>query len=519
MAAFTIRDPLLPEIFALHGKWRPHREAAVFGGERLTWGQLAKRTDQVAFAMAASGLQIGDRAAILMGNGAPMLETLLGGMRAGVATAAINLSVTDPAAAAMIRDCGAKAIFCTPDQAVRIDASAELAEATAGLLRIACGGPRAGWFHYAHWRDCHPSAPLRRIPPAAPLNIIYSSGTTGLPKGIVHTQQGRRDWASDLAVALRYHGAARTLITIGLYSNISWVSLLCTLMAGGCVVVEDKFDAHEFWRIVARERITHASMVPVQYQRILETDPGEGADIASIDAMMSCGSPLWPDLKKALFHRFGPRVIELYGLTEGVITTLDPEDAEGRLASVGRPLIGTDIRIVDDAGAECPAGVPGEIVATGRIVMPGYHNRPEATEEATWTAPDGQRWLRTGDIGRLDQEGFLYIVDRKKDMILSGGQNIYPQDIEAVLVQHPALREAAVIPARSERWGETPLALVVPKDDAALDLAELREWANSRLGKQQRVADVLAIGELPRNPNGKILKRQLRDQFADRSYA
>jgi long-chain acyl-CoA synthetase len=157
----------------------------------------------------------------------------------------------------------------------------------------------------------------------------------------------------------------------------------------------------------------------------------------------------------------------------------------------------------------------GEIVGYGRLVMEGYHNRPDATQEATWVDPEGRRWLRTGDIGRIDAEGFLYIVDRKKDMILSGGQNVYPADIEAVMHAHPDVVEVAVIGVPSDRWGETPLAIVVTRQDAAVDPLGLVEWTNRQVGRQQRIAKAVLVDSLPRNPNGKILKRELRAQYVN----
>jgi len=516
MTHYSLSDPLLPDILQLHGTWRSGRDAVICGSERLDWGTFNGRLNQVANASLLAGLKQGDRAIVLMKNGTEMLDVLFGLMKAGVTSVPVNLSVSNEAIAGMIKDADAKAVFCTADQAQRIDDHAELSVAAAELLKISTGDVN-GWENYADWRaGAKKTKPDIRIEPDTPLNIIYSSGTTGVPKGIVHTQRGRRDWAGDLAIALRYHGAARTLITIGMYSNISWVSMLCTALAGGTLVIETGFDADRFWSVAEEERITHSSMVPLQLDKILAADPG-AAHTTQVQAIMSAGSPLYPDLKKQLLARFGPTIIELYGLTEGVITTLDPEVAGDRLASAGQPLLGTDIKIVGDDDVELSQGKPGEIVATGRIVMPGYWNRPEATRDASWIAPDGSVWLRTGDIGRVDEEGYLYIVDRKKDMILSGGQNIYPQDIEARLVTHAAISEAAVIGAHSEKWGETPIGLVVLS--AAAEPDALRAWCNEGLGKQQRLAEVLIIDELPRNPNGKILKRELRQQFKDRTYA
>lgn len=515
MTHYSIPQTLLPDVFRLHGQWRPTREAMICGDTRYDWRTFNNRMNQVANATLAEGLQPGDRVVVLMSNGTKMAETLFGLIKAGVASVPINLSVTDEAIIGMIRDADARMIVCTEDQTRRVEASPKLHAECERLIRISTGQFK-GWHAFDQWASDMPnSEPGVRIAPDALLNIIYSSGTTGTPKGIAHTQQGRRDWAGDLALALRYHGAARTLVTIGMYSNISWVSLLCTALAGGTLIIEPEFNAARFWDLCETERVTHSSMVPLQMQMILEAEP-DPAPATHIQAIMTAGSPLYPNLKQKLFERFGRSIIELYGLTEGVITTLDPEVAGERLASVGQPLLGTDLRIIDDLDHEVPLGTAGEIVATGRIVMPGYWRRDKATDEASWTAPDGTVWLRTGDIGRVDEDGFLYIVDRKKDMILSGGQNIYPQDIEAQLVQHESVSEAAVIGVRSRRWGETPIALVVLREP--VEPADIREWCNARVGKQQRVAEVKVLPSLPRNPNGKILKRELRKAFEGAIY-
>ncbi len=506
---------MLPDIFRLHGKWRPNREAIVCGATRYGWRDFNARMNQVANAALAEGLQQGDRVIVLMSNGIEMAEVLFGLIKAGLTSVPVNLSVTEEAIAGMIRDADAKMIICTEDQACRIERHAALRQACAPLARVATGGGDR-WRDFGDWtRAADATEPVVEIDPETPLNIIYSSGTTGTPKGIVHTQEGRRIWAEGLAVALRYHGAARTLITIGMYSNISWVSMLCTAMAGGTLIIEPGFDASRFWELCRSESVTHSSMVPLQMQKILEAD-SDPHEATCIQAIMTAGSPLYADLKQALIARFGPAIIELYGLTEGVVTTLDPEAADGRLASVGQPLFGTDLKIIDEEDREVPTGTAGEIVATGRIVMPGYWRREEATREASWTAPDGSVWLRTGDIGRVDEEGFLYIVDRKKDMILSGGQNIYPQDIESQLVQHTSVSEAAVIGLPSRKWGETPVALIVLREAAAPDA--IRDWCNARVGKQQRLADVKILDVLPRNPNGKVLKRELRKTFEGAIY-
>lgn len=510
MSDFPSPAPLLPEILALHGRWRADRDAVVVGDRHWSWSEFVADNHRFAHGLRSAGIQHGERVGVFMENSYAMVTALYGTMAAGAVSVPLNTSVSDEAIIAMLGDAGIAALVVSERFRERFDALRE--SLPEGVLYI-CDVAAPGWQSIEVLSAGQSvQLPSQSIADDAPLNIIYSSGTTGLPKGILHTHRGRRDWAYDLCIALRYHGGARTLLTIGLYSNISWVAMLCTLLAGGTLVVHPRFDAEEFLDTVQGERITHTAMVPIQFQRVLDAQALRPRDLSTMHAMMSCGSPLHEGLKRGIFATFPCGIVELYGLTEGIITTLDPEDAEGRWSSVGKPLVGTDILLLDDNDQPVTQGEAGEILSRGRITMPGYWQRPDANAEARYVDAEGIVWLRSGDIGHLDEDSFLYIVDRKKDMILSGGQNIYPQDIEAVLIEHEAVDDVAVIGVPSERWGETPLALVVPKGgDMAMD--ELLAWANQRLGKQQRLSDCVQVQELPRNPNGKILKRELRKQY------
>ncbi|MFP4002211.1 MAG: class I adenylate-forming enzyme family protein [Alphaproteobacteria bacterium] len=515
-ASFDAPAPLLPEILTLHGRWQGRKPALICGGKSYSWAQLDRRLNQVANGLNALGIGRGDMVAVMMKNGVDMVEAMFGAIKAGAAAVPLNLSVSDEGLARQIHDCGARAIVATPAEAGRIDGFRAQLPALRHNGFLLSGGERPGWTAFGSWRDGQgAAAPAAAVTDEDPCNIIYSSGTTGLPKGIVHSHRRRLDWAYDLAIALRYHPGAVTVCSIGLFSNISWVCLLCTFLAGGTIVVLPEFSPRTFLEATSRHRATHTAMVPLQYQKVLDDPEFNREQVASLHAVMSCGSPLHAGLKKRLFEELGCDLIELYGLTEGLITTLAPEEAEGRLASVGKPLPGTDLKIIGEDGTEVPAGTAGEIAGYGRIVMTGYHNRPDATREAMWQAPDGRIWLRTGDIGRLDEEGFLYIVDRKKDMILSGGQNIFPADIEAVMAEHPEVEDVGVIGVPHEKWGETPLALVVPKPGAKVTEAELLAWTNERVGRQQRISAVEFRTDLPRNPNGKLLKRELRVPYWD----
>ena len=529
MEYFEVKSPLLPEIMALHGKWRATQPAVLCEGQHLNWQQFIQANHRFANGLIARNLQPKDSIGLVMSNGLAMLQAIMGAMAAGMTSVPINLSVNDDALVSMLADAKVTALVATADQLARIKA---LKEKLPHSLKLVISDQTSeeipieesldiNWITIDQLtKDQSDQLPPIKISDKDYLNIIYSSGTTGLPKGIAHTQGGRRDWAYDLAIALRYHCNCKTLLTLGLYSNISWVAMLTTLLAGGSLVIHKNFDAEKFLETVSTDGITHIAMVPVQFQRVvekIEEDPHR-YNLSSMTSMMSCGSQLYAELRKSIFERFTCGIIELYGLTEGVITTIEPEQSEGRWSSVGKPLIGTDICIVDDNDQIQPAGESGEIVSRGRITMPGYLNCPEANIEATYVDKHGHKWLRTGDIGYVDHEGYLYIVDRKKDMILSGSQNIYPQDIEAVLVENAAVTDVAVIAASSKRWGETPIALIVRDKSSDMSEADIVQWANAKLGKQQRIADVIFLDELPRNPNGKILKRELRKTYSDLKY-
>ncbi len=505
--------PLLPDVIRLNGRWRRDQNAVSSGAVTLTWGEFDRNTERVANALVGLGLGRGDSVAVLMRNGIPMVEAMFGAMKAGVCVVPLNLSVTDEGIERMIVDADARAVIATPTERRRLDG---MRPALQGIVEggFVCVDGGGGWSDYATWRDAATDGRCPVEPdPDGPCNIIYSSGTTALPKGIVHSHRRRIEWAYDVGLALRYGSNAVAICPVGLFSNISWAAMLCSFLPGGAIVVMEHFDPADFLADVERHRCTHVAMVPLQFQKVIE-DPAFGRhDIRSMRHMCTVGSPMHIELKRRVAREFGCELTELYGLTEGIITTLDPEDVETRTASVGKPIPGTDLRIIDEAGHEVPAGESGEIVGWSRFVMSGYHKRPEATAEGLWHDAEGRPWLRTGDIGRLDEDGYLYIVDRKKDMILSGGQNIFPADIEAVLKDHPAVFDCAVIGIPHQKWGETPLGLVMRRPGHDIDAESLRLWANERLGRQQRLARIEFREDLPRNPNGKLLKRELRKPY------
>jgi acyl-CoA synthetase (AMP-forming)/AMP-acid ligase II len=519
------RDPgvSLPEMVALHGKWRAARTALIVGERSLTWRQFECDTAKAANGLKAAGFGVGDRVALLMDNSLEMVVAIFGILRCGCVAVPLNVSITDGAVGAMINDAQARAVFASARHCARIDALRGVSETVARAQRFGLRGAGSqavdeGWIDFESWlRQQSPDWQIA-IAPDQECNIIYSSGTTGVPKGIVHTHGSRMHWAVDLALMLRYRSDCVTLCSLGLFSNITWVAMLCTVLVGGTMVVMQKFDARSALELIERVRISHGAFVPLQLEKLLAVPDLASRDFSSLDTLMCCGSPLSPAVKREFPRRFDCHLIELYGLTEGLCTVLSPEDFAAKIESVGKPFLGSDLRIIDDHDREVINGETGEIVGLSPLLMSGYFRNEAASSDATWTDARGQRWLRTGDLGRLDADGFLYIVDRKKDMILSGGQNIYPADIEAVMRLHPEVLDVAVIGVRSVQWGETPVAVVVPVENAELVAERLIEWTNARVGKQQRIRGVISRTSLPRNANGKVLKRELRHELAHLVY-
>jgi acyl-CoA synthetase (AMP-forming)/AMP-acid ligase II len=351
------------------------------------------------------------------------------------------------------------------------------------------------------------------IAPESPFNIIYSSGTTGTPKGIVQSHAMR--WAHVAAARAVGFGDGVTMIATPLYSNTTLVSFLPTLAYGGTAVLLAKFDATAYLKAAERHRATHTMLVPVQYARLMAVPDFDAHDLSSFRFKTCTSAPFPPALKADVVARWPGLLVEYYGLTEGggtcvLICNAFPD----KLHTVGRPAEGHDIRLIDDEGNEVAQGEMGEVVGRSRAMMSGYHRRDEATSGAEWFDAAGNRFIRHGDVGRFDADGFLTLLDRKKDVIISGGFNIYPSDIETVLAQHPDVADGTVVGVPSDAWGETPVGFYVPRDGADDSAADILAWVNRRVGKTQRLSDLHAVEELPRNAIGKVLKRTLRDRYA-----
>jgi acyl-CoA synthetase (AMP-forming)/AMP-acid ligase II len=497
----------LPELVVRHGREMPDVTALTCEGDDLTWGQLAEAIDRVAARLRLLGIGAGDYVATLGLPSVLHVAGLLGVLRVGACIVPLPASVAAGALEAMIKDCGAKAIMVTEDARSMIAPFEDRISAhKIALEALADGSPS--------------SDDRGGVPPFVPptigaeddFNIIYSSGTTGAPKGIVHSHGMRmrqfagRNFGFDRDCAM--------LLGTPLYSNTTLLPMLSTLAHGSRVILMRKFDAASYLTIAAAERVTHTMLVPVQYRRILASPDFGKYDLSSFRVKQSTGAPLDATLKRELSARWPGRMLDLFGMTEGGTTCiLDIGAYPDKLHTVGRPAPEHDIRLLDEDDRELPAGATGEIVGRGPYMMTRYHNQPEMTEGFRWRDAQGHLFHRSGDVGRFDDDGFLILLDRKKDVIISGGSNIYASDLEAVLSSHPDVADVAVIGIPSQAWGETPAGLVVLHPGRTIDSETLREWANARLGKMQRLSVVEFRDELPRSSLGKVLKRDLRAPY------
>ncbi|UTW54714.1 class I adenylate-forming enzyme family protein [Kordiimonas sp. SCSIO 12610] len=501
----------LPEVLALHAKWRPQKAAFCDDKRQVTWQEFDHTTNRIAHSLLEAGCNPGDKIAVLMSNSIEMTQILFGIAKAGCCSVPLNISVDNHALANMIKDAEAKIIYVSTDHAGRIN--------TEKKIEIIAATETGFPDEFINSLPENIGPPPHSHVAENAMNIIYSSGTTGLPKGIIATFEGRKNWAYDLALEYNFHSETKTLIATGLYSNISWATMLATLLVGGTIIVSpNKFDADETVRRISHHKITHTAMVPVQYQRIMEISDHRDLDLSSIECAITVGAPMHIDLKRNVHAKLSGNLYEIYGLTEGIITIMRGSEMPDNWTSVGRPLLGSDIAILDDNDQLVDNGTVGEIIGNSPFIMPGYHARPDASKDVFWYDHEDRKWLRTGDIGFIDKNGYLSIVDRKKDMILSGGQNIYPADIEAELLKHPSIIDAAVVGIPNKKWGETPLALVVKSKTCQQPTDDIKAVINASLGRQQRISYLEYIDELPRNPNGKILKRELRETYRDKYY-
>ena len=478
-------------------------------GVRVTYPELNARVNAAAHGLTALGIGPDDRVALLCMNRIEFVECYYAAAKLGAIVVPLNWRLTASELTFILKDCGAKALIFDAAFAEVSEAIKAAGNAT-DVARFVEIGATAAWAErYDQVVD-----PAQIHEPAItpgndePLTIVYTSGTTGLPKGAVHSHRTAISGILNVLATIELTQSDRYLLVLPLFHVGASTPMLAQLYRGGCLYLMQQFDPARMWEIIEAERITKTLAVPAMLNFMLQVPGFQDRDLSCLHSILSGASPVPVELIRK-YHALGIQIHQVYGMTEtfGPGCFLGGDEAEARAGSTGRGYMLTDVRLVDEDGKDVPAGTPGQVIMRGAHNMLGYWNRPDATAE---TIRDG--WLYSGDIGIADEEGYVTIHDRVKDMIISGGENVYPAEIENALISHPGIADVAVIGQPSERWGESPLAVVV-RANADLTQADVMAHCQGRLARYKRPAGVVFIDEIPRNPTGKPLKRLLRDRF------
>jgi len=495
----------------------PEADFAVCRGRRITYREAVTTANRMANALVAAGLVAGERFAVLSKNSIELALLYYAGSKAGAVPVPLNYRLAPPEWSYIVKDSGARVLFAQ-------EALANALEPVRGELSevkrfVALDGAPAGYEPLARFLAGQPDrAPEREVTERDDAYQMYTSGTTGRPKGAVLTH---RAVTAQLHQALLGFGARpgdRALIVAPMYHAAAAITSFAAVQMGGTLWIQDDFVPAEVVKVLSEDRIAFAMLVPAMIQFCLVAVP----DVAErgyddLRLIIYGASPISEQTLRRAIEVFGCDFLQGYGMTEttAAATYLFPADHRRALAgephlllSAGRPLLGTDVRIVDEQDRPVPNGTIGEVAVRGPQLMRGYWNLPEPSAEALRGG-----WMHTGDAGVLDDEGFLFIQDRVKDMIVSGGENVYPREVEDVLFQHVAVADVAVIGVPDERFGEAVKAIVVRKPGESVTAEALLEYCKGRLGGYKRPKSVDFVAELPRNPSGKVLKKDLREKY------
>lgn len=506
--------PHVADIPRVQAEQRPNEVAFWFKGEETTFAELDARANQVANGLIALGVGPDQRVGYLAKNTAVYYEMMYGCAKARAVMNGVNTRLAAPEVQFILSDAQVSVLFVGPEWFEMIDQIKDDCPHLEHIITVE--GTRDGWLEYTRWRDAQETAPTGLTTHDNDDVIqLYTSGTTGLPKGVMLTnanyesfleQGGQLDWA-------QYHPGDTVMNAMPLF-HVAGVNagLVATAQGARSVVLPD-INPAEILDLIETQKINHAFWVPAVILMLTQVPGFRDRDYSSLKQVFYGASPITEDLLVTAVEVMGARFTQLYGLTEtvGGGTYLPPDAHDpswGKLRSCGVPYPSTIVRCVDSSGNSVPTGEVGEIVIQSGFVMKGYWNRPEATEESIRNG-----FFHTGDAGYFDEDGFLFIHDRVKDMIVSGGENVYPAEVENAIFGHPDVADVAVIGVPDEKWGESVKAIIVAKDGTNPTPESIIAWARERIAGYKCPKSVDQIEALPRNPSGKILRKDLREPY------
>src|SRR5690242_41849 len=496
---------------ARHAHAKPHEVYLRFEGASVTWAQIHERIGAVAAALGERGVRAGDRVAIMMTNRPEFLETMFAASALGAIVVPVNFRLAPDEIAYILTDSGASLLVV-----------GEATAAAAATARAACAH-EIGFSSTGHVDAADPyfppgsgpvEPPAADVPEDSPALIMYTSGTTGRPKGAVLTHENLMCQSLTLIRVWRLFADEEVNLCASPLFHIASIGAIAPMvLIGGTTVLlpSGGFSSAATLETMEAERVTSVFLVPAQWQLLCDDPSLASRDLAALKTMSWGAAPATTTLLTRMAGAFpGVTNVAVFGQTEmsPVTCALSGEDAVRKIGSVGKPVNIVAARIVDDDMKDVPRGEVGEIVYRGPSVMAGYWQNPEATAEAFRGG-----WFHSGDLVRADEEGFLFVVDRKKDMIITGGENVYCAEVENALSAHPSVAELAVIGAPHERWGETPVAVAVLAPGASLTLDELRDWGTARLARYKLPTVLHIVDALPRNASGKVMKTALRQEY------
>jgi acyl-CoA synthetase (AMP-forming)/AMP-acid ligase II len=511
----------LADAVATHARLSPQKLGARDSRRELSFATWHERATRLANGLLGLGLEKGDRVALLAYNCVEWMEIYAALARAGLVAVPINFRLTAPEIAYIVKNSEARAFIVQDDLVERVEPiHAELSIEARRWFHFG-GATPAGWTGYESLiAAAGTRPPAVHVRPGDPCALMYTSGTTGRPKGAIRSHEGNTLIALATALEMGFGRDDTALLVMPMcHANSLYFSHTFTHLGAACVIDDRKsFDAETLLATLSREHITFTSLVPTHYIMMLGLPEATKAkyDVSAVHKLMVSSAPVRKDTKLAILEHFrNAQLHELYGSTEaGWVTLLRPDEQIDRLASVGREWIGSGpIRILDPDGNEVADGEVGELYSRTPYVFDGYWKNPEKTAEAF-----RGDWCSVGDLARRDEQGYIHLVDRKSNMIISGGENIYPSEVESVLGAHPKVKDVAVVGVPHDKWGEAVQAVILLHAQAQASEAEIIGWCRDRMAGFKRPQSILFVADadMPRTATGKILHRVLRERIAAR---